>query len=184
MASDDEEENSLLRVVRLPCLIGGQLKNPIVLPVIEEAGVQCVGINAWAAWLCQFLEGKTKAQCRSNVVRLVDELIDALKTNSDAEETSAKADDMNPSERSETSARAGETSARAGEMKGRAALGLEDDSDEEQFLQQQPCKKARRVKIPSDFQTISFNGMEITAKPRHRGRGVVIPVDGESFPIF
>ena len=63
-ASDHGEscDNKEFRIERLPCLVGGDLKTPVVLPVVEEAGMECVGLNAYQPWMCKALEGKFRGE--------------------------------------------------------------------------------------------------------------------------
>ena len=169
---------------RLPCLVGGSLKQPVVLPVVQEAGLECVGINAYQPWLNKLLSGHTRGQYIPHVLRLVGEVLDALKACGEScrSGSSENLDGTAADEETDAGAQAaprgagGETSPR-GAGKGREALGLQDDSDDDAFMAERAPKRARRKKWTDDFRTIRIKGMEVTVKSRHKGRGVVVPLE-------
>ena len=69
--------------------------------------------------------------------------------------------------------------------KGRAAMHLDSDSDEE-VLAETPVDQKRQRRgavgshLRSELQTVSFRGMQITAKTRDKGRGILVPLEGDS----
>ena len=72
--------------------------------------------------------------------------------------------------------------AAAARSTGRAALGLEDDSEEDGLLGSRTGGIHRKVqKQPRSFQTVQVFDMTITAKTRCKGKGIVVPVEGKSF---
>ena len=135
----------------------------------------CVSLNAYQTWLSKILENKARGRSIVHVHGLVGDLPAALKSSLSSDEASSPNSDDSQAKASDS-----EQPARAGAIKGQAASGLEEDSDEEEFLQDRPAKRLRASRRRADFQTVKVHGLGITAKQRYRGRGVVIPLGGES----
>ena len=66
-------------------------------------------------------------------------------------------------------------------LNGRAALGVEEDSDGEELAEatKKPSSPKAARNAP-EFQTIEIEDMQITVQRRQRGRGFVVPLEGES----
>ena len=122
MSKREGVDTGAVRLEMLPCLVGGDIETPIVLPVVEEAGVRCIALNAYEPWMSKFLEGKSRGSRTGHVVKFVGGLVNAIKECNPFTE-----DDSQTSSALETESPA---AARAAPAKGRAALGLDEDSDE------------------------------------------------------
>ena len=73
--------------------------------------------------------------------------------------------------------------------KGRAAMGLDDDTDEEEVAatnvearaSTMPAAKKRKVYavVRQEMRTISIAGMELRVKPRWKCHGIAVPLEGD-----
>ena len=144
---------------------------PVLLPTLVECGATCICVNGSAGWLAQLLSrGKNEADCVGVVQAFCAEVHTALRVEgggSSDQEASAGAD------------------GKSTPGKGRAALGLDDDSDEEALAgadgpNRRPAKRPRLNTPPSnEWRTVAVHGLEITAKRRARGHGLLVPLVGE-----
>ena len=144
---------------------------PVLLPTVIDCGVTCICVNGSAGWLSQLLSrGKQDADCVGVVQAFCEEVYTALRVqgrgSSDLVPVAGAAGQGVPG-------------------KGRSALGLDDDSDEETLAAADgshvsPTKRPRLTPQPSnDWRTVAINGLEITAKRRARGHGLLVPLVGD-----
>ena len=162
-----------LRIELLPCVVGGALAAPVVLPLIEDSGTQCIAINAYENWLAKVVMGQTRGAKDSQgihvISRFVTELLEAFGGDQVAE--AAGEDDA---------AQAAAKTPPSKQPKGRACLGIESDSDEEEFLKKAPPPAKKGKKASNDFQTLEHNGISVTLKKRTKGRGILVPYDSDA----
>ena len=125
--------------------------------------MSCVAINGYDSWINQIVEGANRGIFRQNIVACQSDVLAKIKEESSSGEESVRSSD--------------DGTAGAVPLKGRAALGVEDDSDEEELVE--ATKKPSRTKAARnapEFQTIEIEYMQITVQRRQRGRGFVVPL--------
>ena len=150
-----------------------------VIPTITDGGVECVAVNSWTPWLgkafaVKVATGHPDRDILYNFVkevgrRLIDGALPA-----DARRARPSLEGSDDSQAS----------------KGRAALGLSEksdstsDSDEDEparngsntrFMKLE--EEARKTCL-KEYRTVTIDGLEISAKLRARGKGIVVPNDG------
>ena len=160
-----------MRIAQHPCVILGPKKQPIPIPLIQEYGATCVPINSADGWLNKVVADRCRGDSCLIVKEFVDDLIRTL-----GREREALDENTERSVRPDVGVLA-DTPA-----KGRAAMHLDSDSDEgvlaETPVDDKPCRKKPAYHLRSELQTVSFRGLEITAKTRDKGRGIAVPVEG------
>ena len=142
-----------------------------VVPTTTEGFTEGVVINAWAPWLGKALSVKEEpdrdilAHFVQDVIRAL--LAQALMTDMQRCHGSSGVPDDSP-------------------PKGRAALGFGDDSASEDdsqasqsFLAKTSAKLEQKARkdCTSDFRTVLVDGVEISAKLKHKGKGILVPND-------
>ena len=162
-----------MRIAQHPCVILGPKKQPIPIPLIQECGATCVPINSADGWLNKVVADRCRGDSCLIVKEFVDDLIRTL-----GREREALDENTERSVRPDVGVLA-DTPA-----KGRAAMHLDSDSDEgvlaETPVDDKPCRKKPAYHLRSELQTVSFRGLEITAKTRDKGRGIAVPLEGAS----
>ena len=143
-----------------------------VVPTTTEGFTEGVVINAWAPWLGKALSVKEEpdrdilAHFVQDVIRAL--LAQALMTDIQRGRRSSEGSDDSP------------------EPKGRAALGFFDESASEEesqptqsFLTKTSAKLEQKARkdCTSDFRTVLIDGVEISAKLKQKGKGIVVPND-------
>ena len=162
-----------MRIEKHPCVIWGSKRNIVPIPLIQECGVTCVAINSFDHWLNKVVADRCRGDSCLIVKEFVDDLIRTLEGVREA-----------PVENTERSVCPDEGASTDAPAKGRAAMGLDSDSDEEVLAETPVDDKTSRKKpvcsLRSELQTVSFRGLELTAKTRDKGRGIAVPVEGDS----
>ena len=166
-------ETDNMRISQHPCVSLGRGKQLVPIPLIQECGVTCVAINSHDGWLNRVVADR----CRGDSCLVVKEFVDDLiRTLGRERET--------PEENTERSVCSDAGVSADIPVKGRAAMHLDSDSDEgvlaETPVDNKPRRKRHASHRGSELQTVSFRGLEITAKTRDKGRGVAVPLDGAS----
>ena len=164
-----------MKVEKVDCLIMGPKAPAVPLPTIKECGVTCVPINGSDHWLTQIVSGR----CRGDASLVVKEFIDEVLSVLGAAAAGGGETGGQPLVAAEG---AGESSA---EPRGRAAMGLDDDSDEEELalVPSGPPRKASKNTI-KELRTISCRGMELTVKARDKIRGIAVPLEGPTLLVI
>ena len=176
------------------CVSGGSCKQPVALPVKVVDTKECVLVSAYdgAAWLPSILSG----QCRGvavDVVREVQEVIMAQLHGSAAEAADSVAtppyqlcrssSDVLAAAGDEEAARAAPDAARAAPnsgRKGRDALGLDEDTDEEDLFHTPTKMKSRAAaKVALSWTTVVLDDVPIMVRKIEKGRGFLIPVEDD-----
>ena len=144
---------------------------PVLIPTVMDGLVRCVPITVRAGWLTQLVEQRRRrTRDTAAVVLEFCELVEAaLKS-------------LAPADASGGSAQEGQDSQDSGPLKGRAALGLDEDSDEDVLARADTGSTSIKVKkvkpAVQDFVTIKVGGFAVTVKRQYRGRGLLMPLDG------
>lgn len=158
----------------LPCIVGhwGQ---PVALPVETVDARRCVSLCAFAPWVNKVLCGKARGVCGDVVARFIAEVYGAL----GYEALAGSGDD-------ETGGGSClDTGGGSCLDKGRAAMGLDEDSDQEALLcaSEGDAGSVRRRRAPPPvWTTVVVRGKEMTLCRRARGKGLLFPIDGPDLP--
>ena len=159
-----------IRVEHVACVTRGDKSQPLPVPTITECGVTCVPINSSDAWLNKIVGERTRGDGQLVVKEFVDDiLVELARVQEAAMQTEEGSSGAKGSDAAE-------------EPLGRSAMGLDDDSEEE-ALAEMPMGKPARVRKntkQAELRTVSFRGMELTVKARDRGRGIAVPLEGET----
>ena len=74
-----------------------------------------------------------------------------------------------------------------GSSRGRAAMGLDSDSDEDALVEtpmdtdkNASARRRKDATLRAELKTISFRGLELTVKARDKGRGLAVPLEGDT----
>jgi hypothetical protein len=143
-----------------PCLYDGVTKVPVSLPVVVIHGESCVAFNQSAPWIGLALEGKTRMEHTALISDFLDASIRTLPPLIATDGDSPGADDM--------------------DTKGRSALGLDDDTDEEDLHDGAAGAggKKRRLRLPTEFIETVVDGVTFRARRRQKGPGMLVSVQG------
>ena len=162
-----------MRIENHPCVIWGSKRNLVPIPLIQECGATCVAINSADGWLNKVVADRCRGDSCLIVKEFVDDLIRTLEGVREA-----------PDENTERSVCPDVGALTDTPAKGRAAMHLDSDSDEEVLAETSVDDKPRRKKLAChlrpELQTVSFRGLQITAKTRDKGRGIAVPLEGDS----
>lgn len=187
--SDSGEEAGAIQVASCPCVTGGKSGRPECLPVETVDARECVALNAFEPWLNRVLAGHARdpsGQVAGVVAAFIAEVYLQLGAN-----TPGKASDGDQ-RGGESCLSAGGESCLAGPpapeaARGRAAMGLDEDSDQEQLAAQgeESHRGASRLRggPPAAWATVSVRGKELTVRKRPRGRGILVPLEGPDLPV-
>jgi hypothetical protein len=157
-----------------PCLVGGSLREPLLLPVEEVEGRKAVAICAFAPWIHQVMHGRTRGDCDTAVGRFLAAVYAALESGGGA---------SCPGSGEERELQGDGASCLESRGRGRAAMGLDDDSDVEAILAVGgPVKPPPRGKLPQGWTTVAVAGVDLTVRARPRGRGLLLPLRGPELP--
>ena len=145
------------------------LAKTVPIPVIRDGGVELVPLNATDPWL-----HKIVCQCnrdRGDGGSLITEFVENLyqKLIHSRQEPSAAAtksvDAMTPTRK----------------RKGVEMLGLSDSEDDQSVCTPpKPRTRSSRQTVKNELRTVLFENLEITAKARDRGKGVLVQLAGDS----
>ena len=161
---------SAITVEQVACVIRGGNKEPLPIPTVTECGVTCVPLNSSAYWLNKIVGDRVRGDGTLILKEFIDGILVAL------------AKDQEAATRPEEGSSGGQGSGAAEAPLGRSAMGLDDDSEED-VLAEMPMQKSargRKSNKQSELRTIAFRDMELTAKARDKGRGLVVPLKGDT----
>ena len=166
-----------MRIETHPCVVLGSKKSLVPIPLIQECGATCVAINSHDGWLNKVVADRCRGDSCLIVKEFVDDLISTLSRGREVTGESAE-----PSVQPGVGASSTDTPSKDTPSKGRAAMHLDSDSDEgvlaETPADSTPRSKKRGSQLRTELQTVSFRGLEITAKTRDKGRGIAVPLEG------
>jgi hypothetical protein len=150
----------MFTVKEQPCLSDGVNKVSVPLPVFDLHGESCVAFNSSAAWIGLALEGRTRMEHTALISDFVDASIRTLPPLLASVGDSPGADDMDP--------------------RGRSALGIDDDTDEEELHDDMVVTggKRKRLKLPTEFISTVVDGVTFRARRRQKGPGMLVAVQG------
>ena len=154
----------------VPAISSGADSAPVLIPTIMDGHVRCVPVTVRAGWLTQLVEQKRRTRdSKAVVLEFCDQVETALKA-------------LAPADAPSNTSPAGDDSQDSGPLKGRAALGLDEDSDEEVLARADTgstASKPKKLKAAvQDFVSVKVNGFVVTVKRKYRGRGLLMPLDG------
>ena len=159
-----------IKVEQVACVIRGGKSEPLPIPTVTECGVTCVPINSSAHWLNRIVGDRVRGDGQLVLKEFIDGILVEL------------AKDREAATRTEEGSSGGRGSGATEAPLGRSAMGLDEDSEEE-VLAEMPMKKpvrGRKINKQTELRTISFRGMELTVKARDKGRGLVVPLKGDT----
>ena len=170
-----ESSAEVLIIEAHQCVVMGGKTLPVAVPTIQECGVTCVALNSCDHWLNKIVGNRCRGDPSLVVKEFVDGVLDALQSEPSGEAPS------NPT----AAAGQGASPVKVVGTK-RDVFGFNADSDEEELAARsiKPGKKARvpkgGAKLRSELKTVKFRGLEITVKKRDKGRGLAVPLEGET----
>ena len=126
-----------------------------------------MAINGHDSWINQMVEGVNRESFLQDMVAFHDTGLANIK-----ECSSSGGESVRPSV---------DGAVRAVPLEGRSALGVKEDSNGEELAEatKKPSSpKAARNAL--EFQTIEIEDMQIVVQRRQRGRGFVVPLEGDS----
>ena len=174
-ANFSQLENMKVEQVHCVTTLGGK-HAPVPIPIMCEQEVKCVALNASSDWLTKIV-GRG---CRGDAQLVVKEFVNSVLV-----ELAIQLHAPMVEERSSASA-GGDPATLSEPPKGRAAMGLDDDSDEEEVAAMARASKVRKktskkvdATVRQEFRTISIAGMELRAKPRWKCHGIAVPLEGD-----
>ena len=182
-------------ISKMTCVSGGSCSAPLVLPTKIVDGLECVLVSAYSekGWLPAVLSGQVRGVA-VDVVREVQDLVLAeLSTGEAARAAStgeaaraastprAAGDALTPLSKANGSSESlSSVPAPNSEKKvGRGALGIDDDSDEEELCFATPTKKRTGCssKLATCWTSVKLGDAQITVRRIDKGRGLLIPVE-------
>ena len=118
-----------MKVEQKHCVTLGGKYTPVPIPTITENGVECVPLNASSVWLTSIVG----VGCRGDAQLVVKEFVTSvLQTLPEPGEGGVGGDAREAEEGSSAAAGSEASDSKKMPPKGRAAMGLDDDSDEEE----------------------------------------------------
>ena len=165
------------------CVRVGARARPLPNPLIKECGATCVPINSTDPWLNKVVGDRTRADASYLIKEFIDGVLGEL---------SSKHTESTPTtERSlggeSTQGKEGSLGPEAVRPAGRRGLRFDSDSDNE-ALEAIPmsedksaaARRRRRGEPRAELQTVVYRGLELIVKARDHGRGLAVPLEGET----